>query len=113
LITIHREIRMSRTFLLTIGILSLMLTSCRSPAPAARGPESERAGSRGTATQEQTTAPEEEPDTVPPADVAHGEARIGGPEADPAPVSAQLAPAKQTRTHVIRLEMKHTPVTIA
>lgn len=114
MITIHREIHMSRTFLLTIGILSLMLASCRSPAPAARVPESDRAGSRGgTTTQEHTTAPQEEPDTVPPADVSHGEARIGGPEADPAPVSAQLAPAKQTRTHVIRLEMNHTPVTIA
>ena len=108
-----REIHMSRTFLLTIGILSLMLASCRSPAPAARVPESDRAGSRGTTTQEQTTTAQEEPDTIPPSDVSHGEAPIGGPQAEPPPVPARLQPAKPTRTQVLRLEMTHTPVTIA
>jgi nitrite reductase (NO-forming) len=50
---------------------------------------------------------------VPPADVSHGEAMIGGPQADPAPVAATLAPAPLTRLHRIRLEMTHTSVTIA
>jgi nitrite reductase (NO-forming) len=52
-------------------------------------------------------------DTVPPADVSHGEATIGGPAVDSAPVVARLAPAERTRLHSIRLEMKHAPVTIA
>jgi nitrite reductase (NO-forming) len=52
-------------------------------------------------------------DTLPPADVSHGEARIGGPAVDSAPVVARLAPAERTRLHSIRLEMKHAPVTIA
>ena len=104
---------MSRTFLLTTGIVSLLLTACRSPATSDRAAESDRGGPRGGATEERTTTPQEEPDTVPPADVSHGEAPIGGPEADPAPVAAGLAPARQTRLHTIRLEMNHTPVTIA
>jgi FtsP/CotA-like multicopper oxidase with cupredoxin domain len=45
--------------------------------------------------------------------VSHGEAAIGGPAAEPAPVLAKLAPAEKTRLHKVRLEMTHTPVTIA
>jgi nitrite reductase (NO-forming) len=52
-------------------------------------------------------------DTVPPADVSHGEAKIGGPATEPAPIPAQLAPAERRRLHTIRLEVKHAPVTIA
>jgi nitrite reductase (NO-forming) len=60
-----------------------------------------------------TVSPEEEPDTTPPADVSHGEAPIGPPEAEPAPVLARLAPAEKQRRHNVRLEMTHTTVTIA
>ncbi|HET8624483.1 MAG TPA: multicopper oxidase domain-containing protein [Gemmatimonadales bacterium] len=60
-----------------------------------------------------TISPEEEPDNVAPADVSHGEAPIGGQEAEPAPVLARLAPARRARLHTIRLEMTHTPVSIA
>jgi nitrite reductase (NO-forming) len=100
---------MSRAFLLCTGIVSLLIAACR-PAPSDRAAESK---SRGAPPQEHTITPQEEPDTVPPADVSHGEAPIGGPEADPAPVAAQLAPAKQTRLHTVRLEMSHALTTIA
>lgn len=109
----YREIHMRRTFLLTTAIVSLPLAACRSPAPSNGAQGSDRGGSRGTTTQEHTTTAEEEPDSVPPADVSHGEARIGGPKTDPAPVPAQLAPAEQTRIHTIRLEMRHALTTIA
>jgi nitrite reductase (NO-forming) len=100
---------MHRTFLLTTARVSLMLAACRSPAP----PNGSDRGGSGTATQEHTTTTEEEPDSVPPSDVSHGEARIGGPKTVPAPVPAQLAPAEQTRSHTIRLEMSHALTTIA
>jgi len=50
---------------------------------------------------------------VPPADVSHGEATIGGPEAEPATVAAALTAAATGRLHRIRLEMSHAPVLIA
>jgi nitrite reductase (NO-forming) len=103
---------MPRNSLLTILIVSLLLSACRSPDHPDRSAESSPRSPAAT-TQEQTTTLQEEPDTLPPADVSHGEARIGGPDADPAPVSARLEPTRQTRVHTIRLEMKHTPVTIA
>ena len=89
---------MSGTFWLTAMTAGLFLAACSPPAPA---------------NQETTVKLEEGPDTVPPADVSHGEAPIGGPQADPAPVAAQLAPAERIRLHRIRLEMSHTPVNIA
>ena len=88
--------------------LAIALAACRSPAPDARPGERAAAGDRTA-----TTSPLEEPDTTPPADVSHGEARIGGPAAEPAPVLARLDPAERTRLHRIRLEMTHTTVTIA
>ena len=59
--------------------LGLALAGCRPSDPAAgsRG-QSDRPGPTAT------TSTEEEPDTLPPADVSHGEARIGGPAADSA-----------------------------
>jgi nitrite reductase (NO-forming) len=56
---------------------------------------------------------EEQPETTPPADVSHGEAKIGGPEADPAPIAAQLPPVEPTRLHRLRMEVSHTSVMIA
>jgi nitrite reductase (NO-forming) len=103
---------MSRRFWLIASSLSLALSGCRdsTPVPPAASPP----GGAGSSQQEQaTTSPSEQPDTVPPADVSHGEARIGGPEAEPATVAAALAPAAPGRLHRIRLEMSHAPVVIA
>jgi nitrite reductase (NO-forming) len=77
----------------------IVLASCRSPARSGRsdGP------AHSVGRQQQTTSPEESPDSVPPADVSHGEA----------PIPAQLPPAKPTRLHRIRLETSHTPITVA
>jgi nitrite reductase (NO-forming) len=100
---------MYRLILLAAGTTGL-LAACRPSAPSK--PDDSNRGRRPSA-QEHTTAPQEEPDTIPPADVSHGEAPIGGPQADSAPVVARLARAEQSRLHKIRLEMRHTPVTIA
>lgn len=92
-----------------VGGLSLILAACdpsdraATSVPSYAQPQDQRA----------TTSPQEEPDTAPPADVSHGEAPIGGAEAEPAPVTARLAPAERARVHKIRLEMKHEPMTIA
>jgi FtsP/CotA-like multicopper oxidase with cupredoxin domain len=83
----------------------LVLAACRGPAPSARPAETPRA--------QAVTSPQEVPDTNPPADLSHGEAPIGGPEAEPAPRLARLDPAEPTRVHHIRLEMKHATVPIA
>ena len=97
---------MSSAFWLAVGTASLLLAGCRpSPPDHAANPRD----SGGVARQDVTTRP----DTVPPADVSHGEAPIGSPKADSAPVAAQLAPAERARLHRIRLEMSHTPATIA
>lgn len=92
--------------------VSLFLAACRSSAPSDRAPP-DRPASGAPGSQEHTTSPQEVLDTVPPADVSHGEAKIGGPAVDSAPRLARLAPAERTRLHTIRLEMKHAPVTIA
>jgi nitrite reductase (NO-forming) len=92
---------------LRIGVIAaaLLLAGCRSPAPPARQAEPPRAAA--------VTSPQEQPDTTPPADVSHGEAPIGGPEAEPAPRLAQLEPAERTRLHRVRLEIEHETVSIA
>ena len=103
---------MPRSFQVTAGAFILILiASCRSPAPSDRSERSLRGDSARPA--EQSISPQEEPDTISPADVSHGEAAIGGADARPAPVPAALPPVKQTRMHRIRLEMSHTAVTIA
>ena len=84
---------------------ALLLGACRSPAPPARQAEPPR--------NQAVTSPQEQPDTTPPADVSHGEAPIGGPQAEPAPRLAKLEPAERTRLHKVRLEMKHASVSIA
>lgn len=53
------------------------------------------------------------PDTTPPANVSHGEAPVGGPNAAAAPVRAVLPPAEPGRLHHLRLEIKHVTVTVA
>ena len=96
--------------LITATALGVALTSCRSSQPSGTpaGRSAEQLA-RDTA----STSPQEEPNTTPPADLSHGEAPIGGPAAEPAPVPAHLAPAERTRLHRIRLEITHTTVTIA
>src|SRR6476619_5415693 len=99
---------MSRNFCLIASTLSLTLSGCRDSRPVPSG--SSIRGAPDSSQQEQaTTSPSEQPDTVPPADVSHGEARIGGPAAEPPPVAAALAPAEPGRLHRIRLEMSHAP----
>ena len=46
------------------------------------------------------------PDSTPPANVSHGEAPVGGPDAAPAPVDAS-SPRERTRLHRVRLEIQH------
>jgi nitrite reductase (NO-forming) len=96
--------------LITATALGVALASCRSSPPS--GAPADRSADQ-LARDSATISPQEEPDTTPPADVSHGEAPIGGPAAEPAPVLARLAPAERTRLHRVRLEMTHTTVTIA
>jgi nitrite reductase (NO-forming) len=100
---------MNRT-LTAAAAVALLLAACRPPSPS--GTAADGAGSQRTPSTA-VTSPQEEPDTTPPADVSHGEAPIGGPAAEPAPVPARLAPAEPTRLHRVRLEMSHATVTIA
>ena len=97
-------------------VSGLLLASCRPSAHSDRFDRNDVAqhtdhGKKSD--QVRMTTPQEEPDTIPPADVSHGEARIGGPDAEPAPVSASLAPAGKNRLHRIRLEMQHKTILIA
>jgi nitrite reductase (NO-forming) len=89
--------------LLVITAVALVL-GCRPSPPAVQ---------RQSQPPTTVSSQEEEPSIKPPADVSHGEAPIGGPEAEPAPRLARLEPAERTRLHRIRLEMKHQAVTIA
>jgi nitrite reductase (NO-forming) len=89
--------------LLVITALALAL-GCRPSPPAVQ---------RQSQSPTTVSSQEEEPSLKPPADVSHGEAPIGGPDAEPAPRLARLEPAERTRLHRIRLEMEHKPVTIA
>jgi nitrite reductase (NO-forming) len=105
---------MPRSVWMIVGSLIFALTGCRPSIPARSTENSHITSAGGADRQEQASAsPQEQPDTVPPADVSHGEARIGGPQAEPAPVSARLEPAEPARLHRIRLEITHTPVLIA
>lgn len=90
---------------LPLATALLLVVGCRAPAPPAR--QSSQPPSTAV------TIPRAQPDSTPPADVSHGEAPIGGPEAEPAPRLARLEPAAPGRVHRIRLEMKHAQVRIA
>ena len=101
-----------RTVTAILGTM-ILLVSCRPSSPSAGSDQVSREDSARSQDRTPTMSTAEEPDTVPPADVSHGEAAIGGPQAEPAPVEAHLPPARTTRVHRIRLEMVHSPVTIA
>jgi nitrite reductase (NO-forming) len=107
------ETFMTRALWVSVGLASLTLASCRSPAPLTRTDVSSRSDSVRSMDRQGTTDPQELPDTVPPADVSHGEAKIGDGDTKPAPIVPQLAPVERTRIHHIRLEMSHTAITIA
>ena len=73
---------MSRSLWFIASILSLSLSGCRETRPVPSG-SGIRAKPDSSQQEQATTSPSEQPDTVPPADVSHGEAKIGGPEAEP------------------------------
>jgi nitrite reductase (NO-forming) len=104
---------MTRAWYVALGAVGLVLAGCRPTGLSDRSHDSDQDSAVRSSSQERTTSAQEEPDTVPPADVSHGEARIGGPDTEPPPISARLLPVAPTRVHRIRLEVTHTPVTIA
>ena len=86
-----------------IGFACLLLAiACREAAPPPRAESPAAPAPSATA----------QPDTNPPANVSHGEAPVGS-VADSAPVEARLEAAPAGRLHRIRLEMRHTTITIA
>jgi len=85
----------------------LLVLACR-PSSSDRHPAGAPASSaRGASAQALA------PDSTPPANVSHGEASVGGPDAAPAPIEAGLPPRERTRLHRVRLEMHHVTVTVA
>ena len=84
-----------------------LVFACRSSTPAqhAKAP----AASHGLS----KTDGESQVADTPPADVSHGEAHIGGPNASPAPVDANLPPVEPARLRRIRLEVSHKTVDIS
>lgn len=89
------------------GLLVLACSPAPSDRPPAGAPASPSAGSVDPSAQLQV------PDTTPPANVSHGEAPVGGPDAAPAPIAADLPRREHTRKHSLRLEIKHVTVTVA
>ena len=86
----------------------LLVLACRPSSdrhPASAPPGSSRAVS--------ATAQAQAPDSTPPANVSHGEALVGGPNAAPAPVEARLPPREGGRLHRVRLEMQHVTLNVA
>ena len=90
---------------LRYAALGLAAFACRPSAPA-RAPS----GASGAAPPPPTA---EQPDTTPPANISHGEAPVGGPNAPPAPVDAAFPAREPGRVHHLRLEMKHATITVA
>ena len=73
---------------------------------ACRPSSNDRAGAAAPTARQGNAAPgSQAPESIPPANVSHGEAPIGGPGATPAPIEARLPPRERTRLHRIRLEM--------
>ena len=88
------------------GLLVLACRPSSSDRPPAGAPS---APARGADASARTQAP----DSTPPANVSHGEAPVGGPEAAPAPIGADLPARERTRLHRVRLEMLHVTVNVA
>ena len=94
--------RLGLTVLLAFGF------ACRSSTPAQHAREAPPAspGPSNTGVEPQVV-------DTPPADVSHGEAQIGGPNASPAPVDARLPPAEPGHLRKIRFEVFHKTINIA
>ncbi len=91
-----------------LALSGAFLMACRAAPPAARVPAARvPAGSAAAAAAPQA------PETTPPANVSHGEAPVGGPNAAPAPIDAALPPREAGALHHIRIEIRHATVTIA
>ncbi len=81
---------------------------------ACRPSSNDRAGAAApTARQGNAAAGSQAPESIPPANVSHGEAPVGGPGATPAPIEARLPPRERSRLHRIRLEMRHVTLNVA
>jgi nitrite reductase (NO-forming) len=87
----------------------LLILACRPSSsdrhPAAAPPASTRGA--------EASARAQAPDSIPPANVSHGEAPVGGPDAAPAPIGADLPARERTRLHRIRLEIQHVTLNVA
>jgi nitrite reductase (NO-forming) len=94
--------RLGLTALLAFGL------ACRPSTPAQHAEEAPPANPSPS-----KTGVEPQVVDTPPADVSHGEARIGGPNASPAPVDARLPPAEPARLRKIRFEVSHKTIDIA
>jgi nitrite reductase (NO-forming) len=86
-----------------LGWCGLVALACR-PAPPAQHSAAAPSSPAPTPTA---------PDTTPPANISHGEAPVGGPNAPPAPVDAALPALERGRLHRLRLEIRHVTVTVA
>jgi nitrite reductase (NO-forming) len=87
--------------LLCVACCLLLLSACRpSSRPSAEAPAT------GTTSSSPASA-------SPPADVSHGEAPIGGPQAEPAPRLAELPPVEPGTVHRVALDVTNSEVTIA
>jgi hypothetical protein len=93
---------------LRVAALLAFAFACRSSTPAQHANEAPPAGPGVLKTN-----PEAQVVDTPPADVSHGEARIGGPNASPAPVEARLPPIELGRLRRIRFEVSHRTIDIA
>jgi nitrite reductase (NO-forming) len=82
--------------------------ACRSSPPPQHATEAPLASPGGSKTNLEAQVVD-----TPPADVSHGEARIGGPNAPPAPIEARLPPIEPGRLRKIRFEVSHRTVDIA
>ena len=88
--------------------LFAFILACRSSTPTQHGKEAPPASPGHLNGSEESQIVD-----TPPADVSHGEARIGGPNASPAPVDARLPPIEPARLRKIRLEVSHKAIDIA
>jgi nitrite reductase (NO-forming) len=93
---------------LRLAALFAFIVACRPSTPAQRATEALPGDSGHSRTNAESLVVD-----TPPADVSHGEARIGGPNASAAPIDARLSPAEPARLRRIRLEVSHKTIDIA
>jgi nitrite reductase (NO-forming) len=93
---------------LPVAALLAVAFACRSSTPAQHANEAPPPGPGVLKTN-----PEAQVVDTPPADVSHGEAPIGGPNASPAPIEARLPPIEPGRLRRIRFVVSHKTIDIA